>query len=294
MPATAATIANQAATHPAALRTLQHHATHTATTALAAALTAARNTATTQWLHATGPARALPTTQQLNDLITRIRAALANIFRTYTPHAQQTAHDAAATAARLGARQAATIATALTGHTAPLTTPTPGTIAQQAADTIPAAIEQEHNAALALLTTASLTALGLAGLSGVFNRAGRAIGRIAAAIATAVTSAAAAGVAAIARALGPDVRLLWVAEPDACPACAAYAGRTIRPGERFPGGLSLDPRRTVFTAAIPAPPRHPHCRCVLIPWRADWHTGGTPLPDLLRQRARQTTARRPR
>jgi hypothetical protein len=122
----------------------------------------------------------------------------------------------------------------------------------------------------------------------VFSRARRAVTRITAGVAVAVTSAAANAAVVVARYLGPGVRMLWVAEPGACPACAAYAGRSIRIGGRFPGGLSLDPQRTVFLTAIPGPPRHPHCRCDVIPWHPRWtaNTTGTPLPVLLQQRAR--------
>jgi hypothetical protein len=132
-----------------------------------------------------------------------------------------------------------------TSHPRPAWSPT----GPQAA--IPAAVQEEHSHALALLTTAGLTAYGAAGLASVFSRARRAVTRITAGVAVAITSAAANAALVVARYLGPGVRLLWVAEPGACPACAAYAGRTIRPGGHVPRRLSLDPARTVFLTPSP-------------------------------------------
>ena len=174
----------------------------------------------------------------------------------------------------------------LRGVAPPPIPPETGPAAEKAAGGIPAAVQEEQSHALAILTTAALTAYGLAGLHSAFARARRAVSRITAAVAVAVTSAAAHAAITVARHLGPGMRMLWVAEPGACPACAAYAGRTVVPGRFFPGGLSLDPARTVFLNPIAAPPRHPHCRCVVIPWHPGWVTQGTALPILLQQRAR--------
>jgi hypothetical protein len=167
--------------------------------------------------------------------------------------------------------------------------PETGAAADRAAAGIPVAVEEEHGHALALLTTASLTAYGAAGVAAVFSRARRAVTRITQSVAVAVTSAAANAAITVARYLGPGVRMLWVAEPGACPACAAYAGRMVVPGRFFPGGLSLDPSRAVFMTPLTGPPRHPHCRCVVIPYHPSWRTTGTPLPVLLQQRARAGT-----
>lgn len=292
MVATAKRIADQAQQLPAAIRALEMRATQDATRPLAEALAAAQREATTHWIRATH-GHTTPELNALERLIAAIKRLLARAFRGQGQRAKKTGVDAARAGALLGARQAAGIAAAMTGQPAPPARPQPvgspgiiGAEAQAAVDSIPAVIEAEHQRALALLTTATVTALGGAAVGAVFNRARRAISRVASAVAVTVTSAAAAGVAAVTRALGPKTRLLWVTEPGACPACAAYAGQSIRPGGKFPGGLSLDPKRTVFHTSISGPPRHPHCRCGTIPWRPDWHTGGTPLPDLLRARAR--------
>lgn len=279
-------IANAAEKHPDAVRALEHQAAYTASRPLAQALTDAQAAALNRWITTAGLGHNTPTGQALRELIDYVRQLLRNAFTGRGKQAQRDAERAAHAAAQIGATQAAALAAAMRQQPTPPIQAEPGPEAQQACDAIPAAVEQEQTNALALLTTAGLTAMGLAGLNSVFQRARRAVGRITAGLAVAVTSAAAHGALLAARALGSGVRLLWVAEPDACPACAAYAGHHIRPGGLFPGGLSLDPRRTVFTTAIPAPPRHPHCRCVLVPWSPAWPVTGTPLPILLRQRAR--------
>lgn len=65
--------------------------------------------------------------------------------------------------------------------------------------------------------------------------------------------------------LRPGNVLMWVPERDACVRCARYAGlRLLRPGDRFPGGLSYDPEQdTTDAMTVKGPPLHPHCRCEL-------------------------------
>lgn len=281
-------IADAAQQHTERIRTLEQRAVADATRPLAQALTDAQAAALTRWVRETVgtqiPAR-------LSEFIDWVRQLLRDAFHGKSAQAQAAAARAAFTAAQQGVQHASRLAAAMSGQPAPPVTPEPGDDAQQAAEAIPAAVAEEQGHALALLTTTALTATGLAGLTSVFKRARRAVGRIAAATAVAIGSAAAHGSRLVARALGPDIRLLWVTETGACPACRAYAGLTVKPGQLFPGGLSTDPKRTVFVTPIAAPPRHPRCRCAVIPWSPAWPLDGTPLPQLLRQRA--MTDRRP-
>lgn len=284
--ADAQTIADMAERQPDAIRALERRSVYTATRPLAQALTDAQRAAANRWITTTGPGHATPTGDALRQLIDYVRQLLRTAFAGRGKQAQRDTERAAYNAAQIGARQASAIAAAMRQQPTPPIEADPGIEAQQAAENVATAVEQEQTHALALLTTAGLTAMGLAGLNSAFQRARRAVGRIANGMAVAITSAAANAARLVAKALGTDVRMLWVAEPDACPACAAYAGHYIRPGGLFPGGLSLDPRRTVFVTAISGPPRHPRCRCALIPWSASWPVTGAPLPTLLRQRAR--------
>ncbi|HEU4753995.1 MAG TPA: hypothetical protein VFU47_12875 [Armatimonadota bacterium] len=68
-----------------------------------------------------------------------------------------------------------------------------------------------------------------------------------------------AGTADVARAAG--LRLIWVAERNACLHCLAHAGWVVEPGDSFPPGLSFDPVRPDHAPGVPWPPLHPNCRC---------------------------------
>lgn len=278
-------IAAAARRTPAAIRRIEQRAANTAGQPLAQALSTAQQAALRQWLSAT-EGQGIPTMNALERLIAAIKKALASAFRGAGTAARDTIRQAALQAAHLSAQQASALAAAMRAKPTPHVQPTIGLDSTAAADAVPASVDEEHQHALALLTTASLTALGMAGVTGVFNRARRAVGRITRHAAVAITSAAAHAVAAVAEAIGPTIRQLWVAEPGACDACAAYAGRSIRPGQKFPGGLSLNPARTLFPTPLEGPPRHPHCRCWLLPYSPSWPVDGTPLPTLLRQYAR--------
>ncbi|MGC4925548.1 hypothetical protein [Streptomyces sp. DT117] len=285
MAASSNQIAAAARHQSAVIRRIEQQAARDAGQPLAQALAAAQNTATRQWIHATDR-QTLPSPSALDRLINTIKQLLTEAFRGKGKLAADTIRIAAYNSAQLSARQASALAAAMRETPAPPIQPVIGPEATAAADAVPSAVDEEHHHALALLTAASLTALGFAGLAGVFNRARRAVTRIARHAAVAVTSAAAHAAAAIARAIGPTTRLLWVAEPGACPACAAYAGRSVIAGRRFPAALSLDPRRTVFATAPKGPPLHPSCRCWTFPYSPTWRVDGTPLPRLLRQYAR--------
>lgn len=280
---------NQAAAvaqrQPDRLRTLEQQAIAEATRPLAQALTDAQSQAVTRWVRETHGSQ-IPA--RLADFIDWVRQLLRNAFQGKGRQAQAAAERAAFTSAAQGIRQASQLAARMSSQPEPIVAIEAGPEAQQAAQSIPAAVQEEQGSALALLTEAGLTATGLAGLTAAFTRARRAVGRIARGMAVAIGSAATHAARMVAQAIDPGVRLLWVAEPGACPACRAYAGHHIRVGGLFPGGLSLDPARTVFTTPIPGPPRHPHCRCVVIPWSPSWPVTGTPLPTLLRRSARTT------
>lgn len=65
-----------------------------------------------------------------------------------------------------------------------------------------------------------------------------------------------AGTADVARTM--ELRLLWVAERNACLDCLAHAGHAVEPGALFPG-VSFDPRSR--PREVEWPPLHPNCRC---------------------------------
>lgn len=57
------------------------------------------------------------------------------------------------------------------------------------------------------------------------------------------------------------LRVLWVAERNACLDCLAHAGYVANPGDLFPG-VSFDPMAK-RVPAVPTCPLHPNCRCQL-------------------------------
>lgn len=69
-----------------------------------------------------------------------------------------------------------------------------------------------------------------------------------------------AGVSQAARDAG--MRIVWVAERNACLHCYAYAGLTVAVGEDFPSGLTYGDRPLPPPpGGLPYPPLHPNCRC---------------------------------
>lgn len=106
------------------------------------------------------------------------------------------------------------------------------------------------------------------------------------AIATAeVNQTAARAAEATAQSIGaPGV--VWVAERDACVNCIALAGQVARPGESFDGSLTWGDKALQWDGFSGKPPRHPHCRCRLIPW-----DGGQETPNALKREAERSIAR---
>lgn len=100
-----------------------------------------------------------------------------------------------------------------------------------------------------------------------------------------VNSTAARASEATARSLGaPGV--VWVAERDACVNCVALAGQVARPGQSFDGSLTWGDKPIQWPGFNGRPPRHPNCRCRLIPW-----DGGRETPDALKREAERSIAR---
>jgi hypothetical protein len=58
-----------------------------------------------------------------------------------------------------------------------------------------------------------------------------------------------------------ELRVMWVAERNACLHCLAHAGWVVEPGDLFPG-VSFDPAATNIPS-VGTCPLHPNCRCQL-------------------------------
>lgn len=92
--------------------------------------------------------------------------------------------------------------------------------------------------------------------------------------------------------LGPQLRVVWVAERGACLTCLALSGQVADPGTGmwFDEFATFDKRpMPVWPPGMPlmGPPRHPHCRCRLRIIAAS----NTMLPAALAREARRSVAR---
>lgn len=286
-----ATLGDIAQRQTTALAEHTHAANYTATAPLTYALQAAQTAATHDWIRTTGGLHTPPTPAQAKALAACTRARVTAAMTGQAAHAQRIATAAAHTAGQLGTQQATAFARHA-GFTAPAAEAPPiADDATAAIDQLPHGIKQDHDAAMAMLTTATLTSLGLAAITAAVNRAKHAAGRIRSTIGWSVTQQVAAGVTAVARAIGralgsDGVMVMWVAEPGACPACQGYAGHSVKPGRLFPGGLSTDPAKVSYPGAISGPPRHINCRCTTIPWHPDWQDPTQPpMASVLQDRA---------
>ncbi|WP_344951421.1 hypothetical protein, partial [Actinomadura miaoliensis] len=105
---------------------------------------------------------------------------------------------------------------------------------------------------------------------------------------TAVNQAAAAGSAAAATQLGAR-QLLWVAERDACLTCIALAGEIAPIDTGFSPDITYGDRPLRWNDFSGRPPRHPHCRCHIVPY-----LGGAQdqaAADALQREARRSVVR---
>lgn len=93
--------------------------------------------------------------------------------------------------------------------------------------------------------------------------------------------------------IGSGLRVVWVAERNACLTCLALSGQVADPnaGGGFNEFASFSPHGAppVWPPGMPltSPPRHPHCRCRLRIITVD----NTAVPDALRREAQRSVAR---
>lgn len=80
--------------------------------------------------------------------------------------------------------------------------------------------------------------------------------------------------------------VVWVSERDACVHCIGLAGEVARFGEPFPAFSPYAEKQLTWTGYNGRPPRHPNCRCRLIPW-----DGGDETPEALKREAERSVAR---
>lgn len=156
---------------------------------------------------------------------------------------------------------------------------------------VKAAVKEGESAFKKLLRKPVIERLGLRGILAGLRQARNVLGRAKATITTSVNANVERTMRATSTANKAPFEL-WVAERDACVRCSAYAGRLVKTGEKFPGGLSWDPNQRDKNAPDVRPPLHPHCRCRLVPWNPAWaKEGEVSLPEAVSREAQRSVAR---
>lgn len=255
-----------------------------------AALAVAVTAALTGWVGAFGALTVTGTGPALASYLTGVRQDVARATAGMEQRAPRAVEGVLGEAATMGARHAVGFAAhAAGGRRRPLAVAAPED-AVDAARSLGVLVRDHLRLSRTLLGEREVRRTGWRGVLAGIGAARQAVATVRRVGAWAVHRAINDGAAQAITSLGADG--LWVAEPDACVACLAYSGRLADSAGRFPGGLSLDPRQARTSAPlIEGPPRHPHCRCRLVPWRPQWAPRrGPALPDLLREQAWRSAA----
>lgn len=252
-----------------------------------AGLAAAVTAALAAWVLAFGSLAAVGAGAGLVAYLARVRRDVDRAQSGLGHRAARTVEGALVEATAMGARHATAFARLASGERLAIPDVTVAQDVRDAAKAVTDTVAQQLRLTARLLSPRNVTSWRdvLTGL----GAARRAVGMVRSAVAWCLHRAINDGATQAITALG--ARPLWVTEPDACAICLAYAGHLADRDGRFPGGLSMDPAsRTSTRAAIDGPPRHPNCRCRLVPWRDEWASSRTGLPELLRQQALRSVA----
>jgi hypothetical protein len=233
-----------------------------------------------------GPDQAALPGDVLRRILAVAQAAVRRILDSIGDRAPAALADGLTPAITLGVRQGAEFVRAASGRRRrEPRVPSVGRALRDEARRIREVVAERRDRALFLLHPDRVSRWShlLAGLG-----AGRAVlPAVRAHVAWVINTAVHEGLDAVVRATAP--LRVWVSEADACVRCLAYTGRTAKPGEPFPGGLSWDPRqRKTRAAGVDGPPLHGHCRCRTVPWDDRWRPDGVPFPEALRREAERS------
>ncbi len=102
---------------------------------------------------------------------------------------------------------------------------------------------------------------------------------------TEVNRTAAVAAEVTARAMGAS-GIVWVSERTACVHCVGLAGEVAQFGQPFPAESRFAEKQLTWAGYNGRPPRHPNCRCRVIPW-----DGGPETPEALKREAERSVAR---
>ena len=256
-----------------------------------AAIDDAIGSATSSWVKAFGSPGAkgegAPLTEILRSALSASNGALKGLEGSVISALSEAVGSAVTTAAEQGSE----FVRAATGKPAAAkVAPSVSPLREERA-AVRTAIKEGQAAFKKLLRRPVIERLGLRGILGGLRQARNVLGRAKATITTSVNSHVEKTMHATSTANKAPFEL-WVAERDACVRCSAYAGKLVKTGEKFQGGLSWDPNQRDSKAPDVRPPLHPHCRCRLVPWNPAWaKEGEVSLPEAVKREAQRSVAR---
>lgn len=239
------------------------------------------------WTHAFGgPNQPALTGDVLRRILNAAQATVRRLLDGIADRAPGALADRLGPALALGVEQGAEFVRAASGRRRrPPRVPTVSRVLRDEARRVRDLVVERRDRALFLLHPDRVSRWShmLAGL----GAARAALPAVRAHVAWVINTAVHEGLDEVVRATAP--LRVWVSEADACTACLAYTGRVVKVDEPFPGGLSWDPRqRRTNAPTIEGPPKHPSCRCRVVPWDNAWRADGIPFPEALRREAERS------
>jgi hypothetical protein len=256
-----------------------------------AAIDDAIGSATSNWVKAFGSPGAKGEGAPLAEMIRAALGASNSALKGLEGSVVSALSEAVGSAVTAAHAQGKDFVEAATGKRAAAKAAVPKPSLREERATVKAAIKEGEAAFKKLLRKPVVERLGLRGILAGLRQARNVLGRAKATITTSVNQNVTKTMQATSVANKAPFEL-WVAERDACVRCSAYAGRLVKTGEDFPGGLSWDPKQRDPKAADVRPPLHPHCRCRLVPWNPSWaKEGEVSLPDAVTREAQRSVAR---
>lgn len=275
----------------AAIQGIEDKAIKAATEKRYKAIDDAIGSATSNWIKAFGSPGAAGTGAPLSDMIRAALSASNGALKGLEGSVISALSEAVGSAVTTAAEQGKDFVRAATGKAAAANVATPAVSLADERKAVAAAVKEGESAFKKLLRRPVVERLGLRGILAGLRQARNVLGRAKSTITTSVNANVERTMRATSTANKAPFEL-WVAERDACVRCSAYAGRLVKTGEDFPGGLSWDPNQRDKNAPDVRPPLHPHCRCRLVPWNPAWaKEGEVSLPDAVAREAQRSVAR---
>lgn len=276
----------------AAIKAIEDEAVRKATEQRFATVDKAVAQATKDWIAEFGSTRGTPEAgQALNRMVADALRASNTALGGLEDSVISALSEAVGSAVTTATTQGAAFVEAATGAQAAANVAVPAVDLAEEAAAVRAAARESADAAAKLLKPSFIERLGLRGILGALRQVRNGLGRAKATITTSVNTNVTKVMQATSTANKAPYEL-WVTEKDACTRCTKYAGRLVKTGQDFPGGLSWDPKQVDENASPVRPPLHPHCRCQLVPWNPAWkREGEVSLPEAVQREAERSIAR---